>query len=131
VAALRCLAIDADGDHPTFPAGVERKFSAVLVSKAKARWKTWLLSCGIVKNSDLYRVDGRLSWGELAQQLPSAEIYVEPDTSMPHLAADADVRPWSVSSHGIGSWPNAWVVQIRCRTCCERNLEGRSVCLVV
>jgi heptosyltransferase-3 len=103
------------------------------------------------------RVDGRLSWGELAQLLSGAAVYVGPDTSMTHLASGAGCPTVAiygpVSPHGIGPWPigglrdpwaragtiqnrgNAWVVQnpLPCMPCdllgCERHLESRSACL--
>jgi heptosyltransferase-3 len=103
------------------------------------------------------RVDGKLSWGELAQLMAGAAVFVGPDTSMTHLAAGAGCPTVAifgpVSPHGIGPWPiggllepwaragtiqnraNAWVVQnpLPCMPCdllgCERHLESRSACL--
>jgi heptosyltransferase-3 len=103
------------------------------------------------------RVDGKLNWGELAQLLSGAAVYVGPDTSMTHLAAGAGCPTVAiygpVSPHGIGPWPigglqepwartgtiqnrgNAWVVQnpLPCMPCdllgCERHLDSRSACL--
>ncbi len=103
------------------------------------------------------RVDGRLTWGELAQLLASAAVYVGPDTSMTHLASGAGCPTVAiygpVSPHGIGPWPlgglrepwqhagtiqnrgNAWVVQnpLPCMPCdllgCERHVDSHSACL--
>ena len=238
------------GDRPTFIAGIAGKFSSGLLPKTKARWKPWLLSRGVVTDSELHRVedllqlaavlgidarpdivlpakvpiasrgayavlhanpmyqnkrwtdegwralaqalrtrgldvvatggparaekdyldrvwgplnppvervDGKLVWGELAQLLSNAAVYVGPDTSMTHLASGAGCPTVAiygpVSPHGIGPWPigglsqawaragtiqnrgNAWVVQnpLPCMPCdllgCERHLESRSACL--
>ena len=103
------------------------------------------------------RLDGRLSWPQLAGLLAKAKIYVGPDTSVTHLAAAAgcptialfgpsDPRWW-------GPWPvgglrepwaatgeiqlrgNVWLVQnaFPCTPCqlegCERRLESYSACL--
>lgn len=103
------------------------------------------------------RVDGRLTWSQLADLLARARVYVGPDTSVTHLAAAAgcptvalygptDPRLW-------GPWPvgglepvwqaaapvqqrgNVWLVQnpLPCVPCqlegCERRRESCSVCL--
>ncbi len=103
------------------------------------------------------RVDGRLEWGELAQLLSAAAVYVGPDTSMTHLAASAGCPTVGiygpVSPHVMGPWPvgglsenwaragtiqnrgNVWVVQnpLPCMPCdllgCERHMESHSACL--
>ncbi len=103
------------------------------------------------------RLDGRLDWGELAQLLSGAAVYVGPDTSMTHLAASAGCPTVAiygpVSPHVMGPWPvgglsepwaragtiqnrgNVWVVQnpLPCMPCdllgCERHLESYSTCL--
>jgi heptosyltransferase-3 len=103
------------------------------------------------------RLEGQLNWGELAQLLSEAAVYVGPDTSMTHLAAGAGCPTVAiygpVSPRGIGPWPigglrepwqsagtiqnrgNAWVVQnpLLCMPCdllgCERHVESRSACL--
>jgi heptosyltransferase-3 len=103
------------------------------------------------------RMDGRLEWGELAQLLSAAAVYVGPDTSMTHLAAAAGCPTVAIygpaSPHGMGPWPvgglsepwaragtiqnrsNVWVVQnpLPCMPCdllgCERHLESHSTCL--
>lgn len=103
------------------------------------------------------RLDGALSWGEIATLLAGAEVYVGPDTSVTHLAAASgcptvalfgptDPRLW-------GPWPvqglaqpwaaagtiqrrgNVWLVQnpLPCLPCqeegCERRLDSHSRCL--
>jgi heptosyltransferase-3 len=103
------------------------------------------------------RLDGQLAWGELAQLLSGAAVYVGPDTSMTHLAAAAGCPTVAIygptSPHGIGPWPvgglhepwartsniqnrgNVWVVQnpLPCMPCdllgCERHEESYSTCL--
>lgn len=103
------------------------------------------------------RMDGRLSWPELATLLVGARAYVGPDTSVTHLAAAAgcptvalygptDPRIW-------GPWPregleapwlkagtiqqrgNVWLVQnpLPCMPCqlegCLQRLDSHSQCL--
>jgi heptosyltransferase-3 len=103
------------------------------------------------------RVDGRLSWGQLAALLTVAKVYVGPDTSLTHLAAASgcptvalygptDPRNW-------GPWPreglarpweaartmqrrgNVVLVQnpLPCLPCrqegCNRRLDSESRCL--
>jgi heptosyltransferase III len=107
--------------------------------------------------ANVTRVDGRLSWGELAGLLGRARVFVGPDTSVTHLAA-ASACP-TVALYGPtdprlwGPWPvgglsepwaatgpvqrrgNVWLVQhaFPCTPCqlegCERNLESYSACL--
>lgn len=103
------------------------------------------------------RLDGRLSWPELAGLLAGARVYAGPDTSVTHLAAAAgcptvalfgptDPRVW-------GPWPrdgltepwqaagriqrrgNVWLVQnpLPCLPCrqegCLRRFDSHSQCL--
>jgi heptosyltransferase-3 len=103
------------------------------------------------------RLDGRLSWPQLASLLAGAQIYVGPDTSVTHLAAatgcpvvalygPTDPRTW-------GPWPreglatpwlkagttqqrgNVWLLQnpLPCMPCqlegCLRRLDSHSQCL--
>jgi heptosyltransferase-3 len=103
------------------------------------------------------RMDGQLAWGELAQLLSRAAVYVGPDTSMTHLAAGAGCPTVGIygpaSPHVMGPWPvgglsepwaragaiqnrgNVWVVQnpLPCMPCdlagCDRHLESHSTCL--
>lgn len=103
------------------------------------------------------RLDGQLAWGELAQLLAGAAVYVGPDTSMTHLAASAGCPTVAIygpaSPHVMGPWPvgglsqpwaragtiqnrgNVWLVQnpLPCMPCdllgCERHLESYSACL--
>jgi heptosyltransferase III len=103
------------------------------------------------------RVDGALTWPELAALLGQAQIYVGPDTSMTHLAAASgcatvalygptDPRLWGpVPAAGLElMWEaagtvqrrgNVWLVQnpLPCLPCqnegCERHLTSFSRCL--
>jgi heptosyltransferase III len=103
------------------------------------------------------RVDGALTWPELAALLGQARIYVGPDTSMTHLAAASgcptvalygptDPRLWGpVPANGLERmWEaagtiqrrgNVWLVQnpLPCLPCqnegCERHLTSFSRCL--
>ena len=103
------------------------------------------------------RVDGALTWPELAALLGYARIYVGPDTSMTHLAAASgcptvalygptDPRLWGpVPAAGLERmWEaagtiqrrgNVWLVQnpLPCLPCqnegCERHLTSFSRCL--
>ncbi len=104
------------------------------------------------------RIDGRLTWPELAALLRGAAAYVGPDTSVTHLAAGAGCPTVALygpaSPHRIGPWPvgggpkpmwaprgtiqrrgNVWVVQnpLPCLPCeklgCEGHLASRSQCL--
>jgi heptosyltransferase-3 len=103
------------------------------------------------------RLDGVLTWPELAQVIRAARVYVGPDTSVTHLAAatgamtvalygPTDPRRW-------GPWPagglsaaweaagtiqrrgNVWLVQnpLPCLPCrnegCERRIDSYSLCL--
>jgi heptosyltransferase III len=103
------------------------------------------------------RLDGALSWGELAALIGGAAVYVGPDTSVTHLAA-ATGAP-TIALYGptdprlFGPWPsggladpwvaagtiqrrgNVWLIQnpLPCLPCqqegCERHLESYSLCL--
>jgi heptosyltransferase-3 len=103
------------------------------------------------------RLDGALSWGELAALIGGAAVYVGPDTSVTHLAA-ASGAP-TVALYGptdprlFGPWPaggladpwvaagriqrrgNVWLIQnpLPCLPCqqegCERHRESYSLCL--
>jgi heptosyltransferase-3 len=104
------------------------------------------------------RLDGRLTWPELAALLRGAAVYVGPDTSVTHLAAGAGCPTVALygpaSPHRIGPWPtgggpvpmwaargniqrrgNVWVVQnpLPCLPCeklgCDGHLASRSQCL--
>jgi heptosyltransferase-3 len=112
---------------------------------------------GIWRDSDVRRLDGKLTWPELTAMLAGARAFVGPDTSVTHLAAAAgcptvalfgptDPRlwgPWPVS--GLDApWEaadtaqrrgNVWLVQnpLPCQPCqhegCLRNLQSYSRCL--
>jgi heptosyltransferase III len=103
------------------------------------------------------RIDGALSWPELAALLTQAHLYVGPDTSITHLAAASgcptvalygptDPRLWGpVPAAGLDPmWQaagtiqrqgNVWLVQnpLPCLPCqnegCERHLTSFSRCL--
>jgi heptosyltransferase-3 len=106
---------------------------------------------------EVRRLDGLLTWPELAQLIRAAGVYIGPDTSVTHLAAatgaptvalygPTDPRLW-------GPWPvgglerawaaagttqrrgNVWLIQnpLPCLPCqkegCERRLDSYSRCL--
>ncbi len=108
-------------------------------------------------SAQIRRLDGRLSWPQLAGLLANACVYVGPDTSVTHLAAAAgcptvaiygptDPRlwgPWPADGLGV-MWDaagriqnrgNVWLVQnpLPCLPCqlegCERGLDSHSSCL--
>jgi heptosyltransferase-3 len=103
------------------------------------------------------RLDGVLTWPELAALIGAARVYVGPDTSVTHLAAatgamtvalygPTDPRrfgPWPSGGAG-GAWEaagtiqrrgNVWLVQnpLPCLPCqnegCERRIDSYSRCL--
>jgi heptosyltransferase-3 len=106
---------------------------------------------------EVRRLDGALSWGELATLIGDAAVYIGPDTSVTHLAA-ATGAP-TIALYGptdprlFGPWPaggladpwvaagtiqrrgNVWLVQnpLPCLPCqqegCERHRESFSQCL--
>ena len=103
------------------------------------------------------RMDGQLSWPQLAELLAKARVYIGPDTSVTHLAAASgcptvalygptDPRlwgPWPVgglnkmwnATGAIQQRGNVWLVQnaLPCTPCqlegCERRLGSYSACL--
>jgi heptosyltransferase-3 len=103
------------------------------------------------------RLDGVLTWPELAALIGAARVYIGPDTSVTHLAAatgamtvalygPTDPRrfgPWPTGGAG-GAWEaagtiqrrgNVWLVQnpLPCLPCqnegCERRIDSYSRCL--
>jgi heptosyltransferase-3 len=106
---------------------------------------------------DVVRLDGQLSWPELAALLKQARLFVGPDTSVTHLAAatgcptvalygPTDPRRWGpVPAEGLDPmWAasgtiqrrnNVWLVQnpLPCLPCqnegCERHVLSFSKCL--
>jgi heptosyltransferase-3 len=106
---------------------------------------------------DLTRLDGRLSWPQVAAVLAGARAYVGPDTSVTHVAAatgcptvalygPTDPRLWGpVPAAGLAPlWQaagtiqrrgNVWLVQnpLPCLPCqnegCDRHVASRSLCL--
>lgn len=107
--------------------------------------------------TNVRRLDGRLSWPQLAGLLTQARVYIGPDTSVTHLAVatgcptvalygPTDPRLWAPWPVGglVRSWDatgtiqrrgNVWLVQhaFPCTPCqlegCERRLESYSACL--
>jgi len=103
------------------------------------------------------RLEGVLTWPELARLIASAKVYVGPDTSVTHLAAATGAKtvalygptdprrfgPWPFAGAG-GAWDaagtiqrrgNVWLVQnpLPCLPCqnegCERRIDSHSRCL--
>ena len=109
------------------------------------------------KDTDVLRLDGKMTWPELTAALAGARVFVGPDTSVTHLAAAAgcptvalygptDPRLWGPwPANGLdASWDaaaasqrrgNVWLVQnpLPCQPCqhegCLRNLQSYSRCL--
>jgi len=107
--------------------------------------------------SEILRLDGKMSWPDIAGLLSGAQVYVGPDTSVTHLAAAAgcptvalygptDPRRWGpwpaggldhpwVAADRIQRRGNVWLVQnpLSCTPCqqegCERHLDSYSQCL--
>ena len=104
------------------------------------------------------RLDGLLTWPELAHLIRAARVYVGPDTSVTHLAAATGVKtvalygptdprrwgPWPIGGLSRGGWEaagtiqrrgNVWLVQnpLPCLPCqnegCERRIDSYSRCL--
>jgi heptosyltransferase-3 len=112
---------------------------------------------GIGGGLRLHRLDGVLSWPELAAAIAAARVYVGPDTSVTHLAAATGVKtialygptdprrfgPWPVGATAapwsaagtIQRYGNVWLVQnpLPCLPCqkegCEQRIESFSRCL--
>jgi heptosyltransferase-3 len=113
-----------------------------------AVWQVW---------PDVERLDGKLSWPELAETIRGAALFVGPDTAVTHLAAATGVA--TVALYGPtdprlwGPWPlgetaadwaaagtiqqrgNVWLVQnpLPCLPCqqegCLRRIDSYSQCL--
>jgi heptosyltransferase III len=104
------------------------------------------------------RLDGLLTWPELAHLIGSARVYIGPDTSVTHLAAATGAKtvalygptdprrwgPWPVGGFAGAGWEaagtiqqrgNVWLVQnpLPCLPCqnegCERRIDSHSRCL--
>jgi heptosyltransferase III len=112
---------------------------------------------GIWTGAAVERLDGRVTWCEIAGLLKRAKVYVGPDTSVTHLAAASgcptvalfgptDPRLWGPWPAGGLSEPwaatgtvqrrgNVWLVQnpLPCLPCqqegCERHIGSFSACL--
>lgn len=112
---------------------------------------------GLWRESEVLRLDGKLSWPELSALIRGAQVYVGPDTAITHLAAATGIQ--TVALYGPtdpriwGPWPiggldtpwaaagtiqrrgNVWLVQnpLPCLPCqeegCERRLDSHSRCL--
>jgi heptosyltransferase-3 len=135
----------------------ERGLAVVITGGPSATERDYLDQLWDPVRPAVERTDGRLEWGELAQLVSGAAVYVGPDTSMTHLAAAAGCPTVAIygpaSPRGMGPWPvsglgepwahagtiqnrgNVWVVQnpLPCMPCdllgCERHLESHSQCL--
>jgi heptosyltransferase III len=111
----------------------------------------------IWRDADVTRLDGKLTWPELAATIAAARAYIGPDTAITHLAAATGTptvalygptdprlwgpwpvggldRPWSATGT-IQQRGNVWLVQNPqpCLPCqaegCERRLDSFSRCL--
>jgi heptosyltransferase III len=109
------------------------------------------------RDGDVIRLDGKLTWPELAAAISAAKVYVGPDTAITHLAAATPTptvalygptdprlwgpwpvggldRPWAAAGT-IQQRGNVWLVQnpLPCLPCqlegCERRLDSFSRCL--
>ncbi|MCW5687904.1 MAG: glycosyltransferase family 9 protein [Pseudolabrys sp.] len=111
----------------------------------------------IWRGTDVQRMEGALTWAQLAGLLGHAKVFIGPDTSVTHLAAacgaptvalfgPTDPRLWGPWPVGGLSEPwadtgavqqrgNVWLVQhaFPCTPCqlegCERRLDSHSACL--
>jgi heptosyltransferase III len=121
------------------------------------RYSDEVWACGARNAPAVHRLDGVLTWPELARVIGRARVYIGPDTSVTHLAAATGVMtvalygptdprrfgPWPVGGSG-GAWEaastiqrrgNVWLVQnpLPCLPCqsegCERRLDSYSRCL--
>ncbi len=109
------------------------------------------------QDSNVVRLDGKLSWPELSALIAGARVYIGPDTAVTHLAAatgaptvalygPTDPRLWGPWPLGGLDYPwaaagtiqhrgNVWLVQnpLPCLPCqlegCERRLDSHSQCL--
>jgi heptosyltransferase-3 len=101
------------------------------------------------------RLDGKLSWGELADTIRNADVFIGPDTAVTHLAAatgtatvalygPTDPRLWGPWPQQDPDWAaagtiqerrNVWLVQnpLPCLPCqnegCLRRIDSYSQCL--
>jgi heptosyltransferase-3 len=135
----------------------ERGLAVVVTGGADAAERDYLDRLWAPVGALVERMDGRLDWGELADLLAGAAVFVGPDTSMTHLAAASGCPTVAIygpaSPHGMGPWPvgglerpwaragtiqhrgNVRVVQnpLPCMPCdrlgCDNHLESRSDCL--
>ena len=109
------------------------------------------------RECDVTRLDGKLTWPELAALIGGARVYIGPDTAVTHLAAAkatqtvalygptisahlgamAGRRPtaWWAAAGTIQHRGNVWLVQnpLPCLPCqlegCERCIDSHSQCL--
>ncbi len=104
---------------------------------------------------DVQRLDGKLSWGELAETIRNADVFIGPDTAVTHLATatgtatvalygPTDPRLWGPWPQQDPDWAaagtiqerrNVWLVQnpLPCLPCqnegCLRRIDSYSQCL--
>lgn len=146
-----------DGWRALARALADRGLTVVATGGPDAAEKDYLERLWRAVEPPIVRLDGALSWPDLATLLRGAAVYVGPDTSMTHLAAGVGAP--TVALYGpaspslIGPWPiggletpwaragtiqhrgNVWVVQnpLPCMPCdklgCEGHLNSHSQCL--
>jgi len=121
------------------------------------RYSDEVWACGARAAPVVRRLDGVLTWPELASMIGGARVYIGPDTSVTHLAAATGAM--TVALYGptdprrFGPWPaggpagtwaaagtiqrrgNVWLVQnpLPCLPCqnegCKREIDSYSLCL--
>jgi heptosyltransferase-3 len=146
----------ADGWRALATALAERGL-AVIATGGRTRGDRNYLDAVWRDHPAVRRLDGVLTWPELAAVIGAAQVYVGPDTSITHLAAATGAptialygptdprrwgpwpvgglaRPWSAAG-SIQCRGNVWLVQnpLPCLPCgkegCERRLDSYSQCL--
>ena len=145
------------GWHALAAALTERGLTVVATGGPDPKERAYLDRLWGAARTAVTRLDGRLSWPELAALLKGAAVYVGTDTSVTHLAAGSGcptVALFGPTSPGlIGPWPigglaqvwapsgtiqhrgNVWVVQnpLPCLPCerlgCDGHLDSRAQCL--
>ena len=145
----------AEGWRALAAALVERGLAVIATGGPGAAERRYLDA--VWAGAPVRRLDGKLSWPQLAGLLAKARVYVGPDTSVTHLATacgcatvalygPTDPRLWGPWPHGGLTTPwdaaddiqqrgNVWLVQnpLPCMPCqlegCERRLESTSACL--
>lgn len=148
----------AEGWRDVAAALAQRGLAVIATGGPSAAERRYLDEVWGVDAPPVRRLDGRLSWPQLAALLGRAAVYVGPDTSVTHLAAAAgcptvaiygptDPRlwgPWPTSGleamwDDVGSIQqrgNVFLVQnaLPCTPCqlegCERHIDSPSICLM-